>query len=103
VVNPCDQSKTQLWNFNSAGQIQSVAFPGACATISNPADTTAVMLAPCRTDADNQRWDNPPNGQITSVLGPCLNIDGGVANPATPVIAYHCIADVTDEQWDRVA
>ena len=36
------------------------------------------------------------NGQVTSALGPCLNIDGGVANPRTPVIAYHDIADVSD-------
>ena len=30
MVNPCDGSKSQLWNFNSAGQIESVAFPGTC-------------------------------------------------------------------------
>jgi hypothetical protein len=102
MVNPCNGSKTQLWNFNSAGQIESVAFPGACLSISNPADTTPVTLSTCQTNSNNQRWNNQPNGQITSVLGPCLNINGGVANPGTPVIAYHCIADVADEQWDSV-
>jgi hypothetical protein len=32
-----------------------------------------------------------------------LNVFGGVAEPGTPVIAYHCIADVADEEWDSVA
>ena len=28
MVNPCNGSKSQLWVFNSAGQIESVASPG---------------------------------------------------------------------------
>jgi hypothetical protein len=80
VVNPCDGSKSQLWDFNSAGQIESVAFPGACVSISNAADVTPVSLVPCQTNANNQRWNLQPNGQVTSALGPCLNINGGVAN-----------------------
>ncbi|HWS91016.1 MAG TPA: RICIN domain-containing protein [Mycobacterium sp.] len=103
MVNPCDGSKSQLWNFNAAGQIESVAFPGQCVSISNAADTTPVTLSPCQTNSNNQRWNNQPNGQITSALGPCINISGGVANPGTPVIAYHCIPDVADEQWDSVS
>jgi hypothetical protein len=103
MVNPCDGSKSQLWVFNSAGQIQSVAFPGNCVNISDAADTTPVNLLPCQTNSNNQRWNTQPNGQVTSALGPCLNISGGVANPGTPVIAYHCIADVADEQWDSVS
>lgn len=103
MVNPCTGSKSQLWVFNSAGQIESVAFPGECVSISDAADTTPVILSTCHTPANNQRWTPQTNGQITSALGPCLNIDGGVANPGTPVIAYHCIADVADEQWDSVS
>jgi hypothetical protein len=103
VVNPCNGSKSQLWVFNSAGQIESAAFPGACASIANAADTTPVILSPCQTNTNNQRWNSQPNGQVTSALGPCLNINGGVANPGTAVIAYHCIADVADEQWDSVS
>ena len=103
MVNACNGSKSQLWNFNSAGQIESVAFPGTCVSISNAADTTPVILSACQTNSNNQRWNTQPNGQVTSALGPCLNIDGGVANPGTPVIAYHCIADVADEQWDSVS
>ncbi len=102
MVNPCDGSKTQRWDFDSAGRIASVAFPGSCLSISNAADTTPVMLSPCQANANNQRWNAQPNGQITSALGPCLNINGGVANPGTSLIAYHCIADVADEQWDSV-
>jgi Ricin-type beta-trefoil lectin domain len=100
MVNPCDGSKSQLWDFNSAGQIESVAFTGQCVSISNAADTTPVTLSPCQSDANNQRWNRQANGQVTSALGPCLNVNGGVANPGTPVIAYHCIADVADEEWD---
>ena len=103
MVNPCAGSKSQLWVFNSAGQIESVAFPGECVSISDAADTTPVILSTCNTTANSQRWNLQSNGQITSALGPCLNIDGGVANPGTPVIAYHCIADVADEQWDSVS
>jgi hypothetical protein len=103
MVNPCDGSKSQLWVFNSAGQIESVAFPGNCVSISGPADNTPVNLSPCQTNTNNQRWNPQPNGQLTSPIGPCLNVFGGVAQPGTPVIAYHCIADVTDEQWDSVS
>jgi len=102
VVNPCDGSKSQMWVFNPAGQIESVAFPGQCVSINNPTDTTPVILSTCQTSANNMRWNPQPNGQVTSPLGPCLNINGGVANPGTPVIAYHCIPDVADEEWDSV-
>ncbi len=103
MVNPCGGAKSQLWVFNSANQIESVAFPGNCLSISDPADTTPVVLSSCQNTGNNTRWNAQPDGQITSVLGPCLNIDGGVANPGTPVIAYHCIPDVADEQWDSVS
>jgi Ricin-type beta-trefoil lectin domain len=102
MVDPCNGSNSQLWNFNSSGQIESVAFPGACLSISNAADTTPVILAACQTNSNNERWNTQPNGQVASALGPCLNVNGGVANPGTAVIAYHCIADVADEEWDSV-
>ena len=102
MVNPCNESKSQLWNFNSAGQIENVAFPGACVSISNAADITPVILSTCQTNSKNQLWNTQPNGQVTSALGPCLNVNGGVANPGTAVIAYHCIPGVTDEEWDSV-
>jgi hypothetical protein len=103
MVNPCNGSKSQLWVFNPAGQIESAAFPGQCVTVSSPADSTPVTLSGCQNNADNARWNAQPNGQVTSALGPCLNINGGVANPGTSVIAYHCIPDVADEQWDSVS
>jgi hypothetical protein len=103
MVNPCNGSRSQLWNLNPTGQIESVAFAGACVSISNAADTTPVTLSSCRNNSESQRWNTQPNGQVTSALGPCLNVNGGVANPGTPVIAYHCITDVADEQWDSVA
>lgn len=103
MVNPCNGSKSQLWVFNSPGQIESVAFPGHCVSISNAADNTPVILASCQTNTDNQRWTHQPNGQVTSALGPCLNVFGGVAQPGTSVIAYHCIPNVEDEEWDSVS
>jgi hypothetical protein len=102
MVNPCNGSKSQLWVFNSAGQIESVAFPGDCVSIGNAADDTPVILLPCQTNANNERWNRESNGQVTSALGPCLNVFGGLAQPGTAVIAYHCIPDVADEEWDSV-
>ena len=103
MVNPCDGAKSQLWVFNPAGQIESVAFPGDCVSIGDSADGTPVILLPCQAKANNARWNPQATGQLTSAVGPCLNVFGGVAQPGTPVIAYHCIADVADEQWDSVA
>jgi hypothetical protein len=79
-----------------------VAFPGDCLSISGAADGTPVILAPCQTNANYERWNPQTNGQITSTLGPCLNVFGGVAQPGTPVIAYQCAAEVADEEWDSV-
>jgi len=45
VVNPCNGSKSQLWVFNAAGQIENLAFPGQCASIASAADTTPVILS----------------------------------------------------------
>ena len=64
MVNPCNGSKSQLWVFNSAGQIESVAFPGDCVSISDAADNTPVILSPCQTNANNVRWNPQTNGQI---------------------------------------
>jgi Ricin-type beta-trefoil lectin domain len=102
MVNPCNGSKSQLRVFNAAGQIESVAFAGHCVSIGDAADNTAVIVLPCQTNTNNELWNTQSNGQVTSSLGPCLNVYGGVAQPGTPVIAYHCIADVADEQWDSV-
>ena len=102
MINPCNGSKSQLWIFNDAGQLENFSFPRQCASIGSPADTTPVILTPCHINPNNARWSTQPNGQVTSGLGPCLDVNGGVANPGIPVIAYHCIADVPDQQWDNV-
>ncbi|HEX7323179.1 MAG TPA: RICIN domain-containing protein [Mycobacterium sp.] len=104
MVNPCDESKSQFWTFNSVGQIESAAFPGECLSIAGAADGTPVTLSRCQANVANQRWEHQANGYLTSALGPCLNVFGGVAQPGTPVIAYHhWITDVADEQWDSVS
>jgi len=102
MVNLCNESKTQLWNFNSAGQIESVAFPGQCLSIASPADNTPATLVSCDTNANNQRWTHQPTAEITSALGPCLNLSGGVGNPANPVIAYRCFPNADDETWNNI-
>jgi hypothetical protein len=102
MVNPCDGSKSQLWALDSTGRIESAAFPGQCVGIRDAADNNPVTLAACQPSANNLQWNPQPNGQLISALGPCLNVFGGVAQPGTPVIAYHCIADVEDEEWDSV-
>jgi hypothetical protein len=101
MVNPCDGSTSQLWVFNPAGQIESAAFPANCASIRDVADNTPLTLSACQANA-NLQWNPRPDGQLINALGPCLNVFGGVAQPGAPVIAYHCIADVADEQWDSV-
>jgi hypothetical protein len=103
MVNPCNGSSSQRWVFTAADQIENVAFPGECLNISDAADNTPVILSSCQTNANNARWNLQTNGQVTSALGPCLNVFGGVAQPANPVIAYRCLADVADEQWDSVS
>jgi hypothetical protein len=102
VVNICSGSNTQLWNFNSAGQIESVAFSGQCLGIANPADNTPATLVSCSTNANNEHWTHQPSGEITSALGSCLNLSGGVGNPANPVIAYRCFPNADDETWDNI-
>lgn len=103
VLNACDGSKSQLWVFNPAGQLESVAFPGQCIDISSAADDTPVTLAPCQTNTNDEHWTHQPNGQVTNALGPCLNVSGGTPRFGVPVIAYHCLDNVEDEQWDTVS
>jgi hypothetical protein len=103
MTGPCDGGWSHLlWVFNSAGQIESVGFPGNCLSISDSADNTTVTLSPCQANTDNQRWTHLASGQVASALGSCLNVKGGDASLTTPVIAYQCIADAADEQWDSV-
>ena len=71
----------------------------------------ASAAEPVRSKSRLGNWClDGPNGirsrawpsQLISALGPCLNVFGGVAQPGTPVTAYHCIADVADEEWESV-
>src|ERR1700730_10025769 len=66
MVNPCNGSKSQLWVFNSAGQIESVAFPGDCVSIGGAADDTPVILLPCQTNANNERWNCSEAFRVTT-------------------------------------
>lgn len=102
MVNPCAASPSQRWILNPAGQLQSAAFAGECLSVADGADRTPALLARCQAGSVNQRWTHQPDGKMTSAFGSCLNIFGGVAAPGTPVIGYHDIPGVEDEQWDAV-
>lgn len=102
MVNPCDASASQRWMLNPGGQIENAAFPGTCLSLGDAADRSPVMLARCQAGSVGQRWTQQPDGKMTSALGSCLNIFGGVAQPGTPVIGYHDIPGVEDEQWDAL-
>src|ERR1700737_2526732 len=77
MVNPCNGSKSQLCVFNSAGQIESVAFPGDCVSIGGAADDTPVILLPCQTNPNNERWNPQTNAQVRRALGPSPTVFGG--------------------------
>lgn len=102
VVNPCEAVASQVWTFNSAGQIENAGFPGECLSVSEAMRDSPVILWHCKSNTENERWTHAPNGQITSALTACLNISGGVAQPGTQLIAYQCLSNVEDEQWDAV-
>jgi hypothetical protein len=96
VINPCDGSESQRWNLNEAGQLESVAFPGACLTI--PGQSWWVHVQPCG-DFYTENWNIQPNGQVTTNFGACLTVLGG-ANPGTQVSTRACVADAPDQAWD---
>jgi hypothetical protein len=101
VVNPCDGSQSQLWNFNPAGQIESVAFPGVCLQ-SGALNMWLVTVLPCEMNGLTQHWTIQPNGQVADGLGSCLNVVNGVPNPGATVTSLNCIFDGVGAQWDSV-
>jgi hypothetical protein len=96
VINPCNGSDTQRWNLNAAGQLESVAFPGACLTI--PGQSWWVHVQPCG-DFYTEHWSIQPNGQGTTNFGACLTVLGG-ADPGTQVSTRACVPDAPDQAWD---
>lgn len=106
VINPCNGSNFQRWVFNPAGQIESMAFTGRCLSIIGPGDGAAVALLPCQglfSTGDGELWNHQANGQVTSAVGTCLAVWGGMTLISTPVIGYHCTADTLGQQWDSVS
>ncbi len=94
VVNPCNGTDFQRWNFTPGQQLESVAFPGNC--LAMPGDDRAtVHLGPCF-----QGWTAQPDGHITGGFGYCLTVLGG-PNPGTWVSTRFCGAGV-DQGWDLV-
>jgi hypothetical protein len=98
VINPCNGSDFQRWSLTAAGQIESVAFPGACLTM--PGESWWVHVQPC-VDAYVQHRSVQPNGQVTTVFGACLTVLGG-PGPGTLVSNRACIPDAPDQAWDSV-
>ncbi len=99
VVNPCDGSKSQLWNLNIPGRIQSVAFPGACLTIGE-VNQWLVTVVPCQMGG-LQNWSTQPDGHVANGLGSCMNVSGA-ANPGAAVIGLNCAFGGPGAEWDSV-
>lgn len=101
VINPCDGSPTQRWHVAPLLRIESVAFPGAC--LGDMLFSQWVSVNRCY--MNDQPWIIQPNGQVTGNLfdTPCLNVDGGVANPWTHVIVALCAPDNPAEEWDTIS
>lgn len=100
VLNPCDESETQRWNFNSDGTIGSAAFPGTCLAL-GVVNQWLVTLVPC-TGWISQRWTLQPNGQLANGIGPCLSAGFGNPNPGTAVNRLNCGLDGPGQEWDQV-
>ena len=96
VINPCNGTDFQRWNLTTAGQLESVAFPGEC--LNQPASWW-VHLQPC-IDWFSQRWIIQPNGQVKGELSGCLTVIGGPA-PGTWVSTRFCDG-APDQGWDSV-
>ncbi|MBO0880537.1 MAG: ricin-type beta-trefoil lectin domain protein, partial [Mycobacterium sp.] len=95
IMNPCNGSNSQLWVFNSAGQIQSMGLSGQCLAL----DPSLAVL-PCQgpnLDLVGQRWNAQPNGQITSVFGTCLSVLGSW------VITDLCRPGDPGQEWDSAS
>jgi Ricin-type beta-trefoil lectin domain len=97
VINPCNGTDFQRWNLTAAGQLESVAFPGAC--LSQPGESWWVHVQPC-VDWFTQQWTIQPNGQVTTTFGACLTVLGG-PGPGTNVSTRFCTG-APDQAWDSV-
>ncbi|KLO26854.1 RICIN domain-containing protein [Mycobacterium haemophilum] len=97
VINPCNGSDFQRWNFTGDGQIESVAFPGECVNV--PGEALWVRLQPCM-NWISQQWTIEPNGHVTSPLGACLAVLGG-PGAGTWVSTRWC-SGALDQGWDSI-
>jgi hypothetical protein len=102
VINPCNGSDFQRWNFTPAGRLESVAFPGMC--LSPPDDAMWAHVRPCMS-LFGQRWTMQPNGQLTTNFLGCLTvlpIIGGGPGPGTFTATRFCGANSPEQEWDIV-
>ncbi|WP_423202395.1 ricin-type beta-trefoil lectin domain protein [Mycobacterium decipiens] len=100
VINPCNGSQSQLWNFDIPGRIQSVAFPGSCLTIGE-VNEWLVTIVPCQMGG-LQHWSMQPDGHITNGILQCIDVINGVANPGALVIGLNCAIGGPGAEWDSV-
>jgi hypothetical protein len=99
VINPCDGSSSQQWNVHGDGQIENVAFPGAC--LSLPGQSLWVHTEPC-TVWFTQQWTIHSDGRVTTDFGGgCLTVLGD-PGPGAFVSTRFCFADAPDQGWDSV-
>ncbi len=99
VINPCNGTDFQRWNFTPEQQLESEAFPGNCLTMIQQSAMITVPLWPC-SNWFTQHWTAQPDGHFTGAFGACLTVLGG-PNPGTWVSTRYCGAGV-DQGWDLV-
>lgn len=97
IINPCNGTDFQRWNFTADRQLESVAYPGVC--LNQPGESWTAHLQGCL-DWFTQRWTLQPNGQVTGDLSGCLTVLGG-PNPGTWVSTRWCDGS-PDQGWDSV-
>lgn len=97
VTNPCNGTDFQRWNVTGSGQLESVAFPGACLT--HTTESLWAHVQPC-VGWPTQQWTFQPDGLVKNNWGGCLSLLGG-PGPGTRVTTRGC-GDAPDQQWDSV-
>jgi hypothetical protein len=98
VINPCNGTDFQRWNLTDTGELESVAFAGACLTVANT--VWWITVQPC-INSVAQHWTLQPNGLVTAALAGCLNVYGG-PGPGTRESTFLCDADAPNQEWDVV-
>jgi Ricin-type beta-trefoil lectin domain len=102
LMNTCyNESLTQLWTLNSAGELQQ-ASSGLCLNVIGGATSQGSLLQlwSCAGDTPNELWSlNQGSELVGTGSGLCLNVVGGATTAGTPVQIWSCAGDTPNEVW----